>query len=87
MIELGNYYEVGNGRCVYAHSRQYCYDCKWQGYNSIPQSENLARLMINIQYRTAEVLLSPLSEVWKSNQRNAIEIQTDNRKSDTLIVL
>lgn len=26
-------------------------------------------------------------EVWKSNQRNAIEIQRDNRKSDTLIVL
>ena len=25
-------------------------------------------------------------EVWKSNQRNAIEIQMDNRKSDTLIV-
>ena len=25
-------------------------------------------------------------EVWKSNQRNAIEIQKDNRKSDTLIV-
>ena len=24
-----------------------------------PQSESLARLMINIQYRTAEVLLSP----------------------------
>ena len=24
-----------------------------------PQSENLARLMINVQYRTAEVLLSP----------------------------
>ena len=25
MIELGNYYEVGNGRCALLHSRQYCY--------------------------------------------------------------
>ena len=25
-------------------------------------------------------------EVWKSNQRDAIEIQMDNRKSDTFIV-
>ena len=41
--------------------------------------------MINIQYRTAEVLLSP-HEGWKSNQRNAIEIQKEGRKSDTLIV-
>lgn len=31
----------------------------WQGSRGIPQSESLARLMINIQYRTAEVLLSP----------------------------
>lgn len=26
---------------------------------NIPQSESLARLMISIQYRTAEILLSP----------------------------
>ena len=24
VIELGNYYEVGNGRCVVLHSRQHC---------------------------------------------------------------
>ena len=30
------------------------------GEQKRPQSESLARLMINIQYRTAEILLSPL---------------------------
>ncbi|MDE7446992.1 MAG: hypothetical protein K2N15_14995 [Lachnospiraceae bacterium] len=26
VIELGNYYEAGNGRCIFVYSRQYCYD-------------------------------------------------------------
>ena len=26
VIELGNNYEVGNGRCVFTHSRQYQYN-------------------------------------------------------------
>ena len=33
-----------------------------------PQSESLARLMISIQYRTAEILLSPQKKMRYENQ-------------------
>ena len=46
-IELGNYYEVGNGRCALLHSRQYCYDRYGKVIAASP-SLSLARLMISM---------------------------------------
>lgn len=43
----------------YIHSRQQLCNRYGDGIGTSPQSESLVRLMINIQYRTVEVLLSP----------------------------
>ena len=85
MIELGKYYEVGRGRCVSVHSRQYRYNRYGEGIMASPVRE-LGEVDDKYVIGTAEILPFPLKEVWKPKQRNASGIQMNGRKSDTAIV-
>ena len=85
MIEPGNNYEVGNSRCRHQDSRQHINGRNGEDIRAAPRSENLARSLTAVSYRTAEALHSP-ERVWESNQGNAIETQTECRESDTFIV-
>ena len=59
MIELGNDYEVGNGRCVYTHSRKYYYNRYDKGIVASRPVREFDEADKKYVIGTAEILLSP----------------------------